>query len=261
MKTFLATTALLATFFAAAEAQAQRTSYAAEAGARSRYSGSGAATGSRLPFSGDARGGGRGAFGSGRGLAGGDVGAFGGTGGMGDASGQQDMRGQLDAPLADAGGQQFEEGGFVGRDAEDVRGTFDNLSGRERRDMMMDMMIENYNEMRESRRRWRDQETPQGPVRVRLKPAPELISAAGSFATPNAVVQARINQALASRGIAAEVVLSGRTAILRGVVASERDALLMAQLAALEPGVSQVENQLALGAPEAIPPQALNSLP
>ncbi|MGE0537977.1 MAG: hypothetical protein AB7O68_23640 [Pirellulales bacterium] len=43
--------------------------------------------------------------------------------------------------------------------------------------------------------------------------------------------------------------MTSRTAILEGVVASEHDRLLAAELARLEPGVSAVENRLRLAAP------------
>ncbi len=51
------------------------------------------------------------------------------------------------------------------------------------------------------------------------------------------------------------VVLDGRTAILQGVVATQRESDLIARLVMLEPGVSKVQNDLAVGTPSA--PQSL----
>ncbi|MBX9789878.1 MAG: BON domain-containing protein [Pirellulales bacterium] len=58
-------------------------------------------------------------------------------------------------------------------------------------------------------------------------------------------------RALARRQLAqrVRVQVSNRTAILEGVVASEHDRLLAAELARLEPGVAAVENRLRLAAP------------
>jgi hypothetical protein len=44
-----------------------------------------------------------------------------------------------------------------------------------------------------------------------------------------------------------QVSLQGRTAILRGVVATEHDRAVAARVALLEPGVSQVQNELQVG--------------
>lgn len=233
-------------------------------GGTSSYSGGMSSSTSRLPFSSSGRGGG-GGYGSltGTGSMSGMSGGMSGMSGMGGMNGMSGINGQggfgqqvIGGPgntgglMTDGGGQPFQEGGFVGRDAEDVRGSFESMSGRDRRGMMMDMMIENYNESRESRRRWRDQQTAAPPVRVRLQPAAELVGAA-TTARVMGPVQTRLNQMLVARGIAAEVEIAGGTAILRGVVATERDALLAAQLASLEPGVSNVQSELTLAAPPA----------
>jgi hypothetical protein len=215
----------------------------------------GMSSSSRLPFSGSNRGG-SGGYGAllGTSPSGGQVSGMGSLSGLtGGGFGQQVIGGPANAGglMGNGAGQLFQQGGFVGRDAEDVRGSFERTSGRDRRSMMMDMMIENYNESRESRRRWRDQQNAVPPVRVRLQPAAELAAAA---AVPRAMapVQARLNQLLAARGIGAEVEIAGGTAILRGAVATERDVLLAAQLAALEPGVSNVQSELTV-APSAAP--------
>ena len=50
-----------------------------------------------------------------------------------------------------------------------------------------------------------------------------------------------------------EVSLEGRTATLRGKVASERDRTLAQSLLLFEPGISQVKNELAVGSPRKAP--------
>ncbi len=56
------------------------------------------------------------------------------------------------------------------------------------------------------------------------------------------------------RGV--EVKLAGRTAILQGTVATDRERDLIARLAMLEPGISAIENEL-----EVAPPGPLGALP
>jgi len=51
-----------------------------------------------------------------------------------------------------------------------------------------------------------------------------------------------------------EAKLEGRTAVLRGTVATEADRQLATALARLEPEVLAVDNQLVVGSPEALPP-------
>jgi len=53
---------------------------------------------------------------------------------------------------------------------------------------------------------------------------------------------------------AIEARLEGRTAVLRGTVATEADRQLATALARLEPEVLAVDNQLVVGSPEALPP-------
>jgi osmotically-inducible protein OsmY len=83
------------------------------------------------------------------------------------------------------------------------------------------------------------------------------------FAFPQSsaeTVESRITRQLASRLPGIEVAVLERTAILRGVVASEEDRQLAELLAGFESGVSRVENQLRVvgsrGAPPPPPPPA-----
>jgi hypothetical protein len=207
-------------------------------------------TGGRLPFSNNARGGMTGGMGSGYGTAGAFSAA--GTSGLGPGSGPATPSvfgsaglgaGMSNNALGQTGGQPFQQGGFVGRDADDVRGTFENMSGRDRRGMMFDFMVENMNEMRESRRRWREQNQTPSAVRVRLEPAFDLPTAPSSETT--ALNEARLNQTVAERvSRTARVEINGRTAILQGSVDTDRERALLERLVRLEPGVSEVQNRL-----------------
>jgi hypothetical protein len=175
---------------------------------------------------------------------------------MGMGNGQFGLGGpnQQTSPFSQTSNDMFRPDGFVGRDAADVRATNQSMQGREQRGGMFDMMIENLNEMRDARRRWREQRNAPPPVRVRLEPA---------FDAPRPPVgetalgiQARLNDTFAKRamtGAAAQV--SGRTAILQGAVSSDHERALAEQLASLEPGVSQVQNLLTVA--PTLPPQTL----
>lgn len=172
--------------------------------------------------------------------------------GGGLMGGQNAMQqGPLNANLAQAGAERFQQGGFVGRDAGDVRQGFES-QGRRGGGQMLDQMIENLNEMRDSRRRWREQNAAPPPVRVQLRP---------SFAVPPQVAarstgetHLRLGRMMQHQGvISPQVEFGGRTVVLRGTVATEHDRALVGQLAALEPGVSQVENLLTVQTPPAAP--------
>jgi hypothetical protein len=113
---------------------------------------------------------------------------------------------------------------------------------------MFDSMIENLNEMRDSRRRWREQNAAPPAIRVQLRPAfdfPPLTPLQSNFP-----LQRRLSKEMAVVGVASpQIEMVGRTAIIRGVVATERDRELIARLASLEPGVSAVENLVEIQAP------------
>lgn len=163
-------------------------------------------------------------------------------------------QGPMAAGLAQTAGERFQEGGFVGRDADDVRNSFDSLSGGRGPGQMMDMMIENLNEMRDARRRWRDQNSAPPPVRVRLEPAFDLPVTPRAGANP--AVQARLAGIMQARGVSsASVELAAGVAVIRGVAANEHERALLAQIAVLEPGVSRVENLVTILPPPAPPRQ------
>jgi hypothetical protein len=157
------------------------------------------------------------------------------------------------AGLAQSAGERFQEGGFVGRDADDVRNSFQSQNARRGTGGMLDSMIENLNEMRESRRRWREQNSAPPPIRVQLRPAfdvpPPLPLAA------NIPLQQRLSKEMGAVGVGSpQIEMVGRTAVIRGVVATERDRQLIERLARLEPGVSAVENLVEIQAPPSTTP-------
>jgi hypothetical protein len=226
-----------------------------------------AAQGSRSPSMSQSQQGGSsmrgGGISSGR-AAGGTGGAFGGgqaRGGLGvngaadanGASGQGGVgQGPMAAGLAEGAGERFQAGGFVGRDADDVRNSFQSQNARRGSGGMFDTMIENLNEMRDSRRRYREQNAAPPAIRVQLRPA--FDSPPPTPLHANIPMQRRLAKEMAVVGIESpKIEMVGRTAVIRGVVATERDRELIARLASLEPGVSQVENLVEIRAPLALP--------
>ena len=110
------------------------------------------------------------------------------------------------------------------------------------------MMVENLNEMRDSRRRWREQNAAPPAIRVQLRPAFDVPTATTFQTLPQ--VQTRMAKEMTMMGVGSpQAELNGRTMTLRGVVATERDRELISRLASLEPGVSQVENLVEIQAP------------
>ena len=223
---------------------------------RSNYSGG--ISGARDGISSSYGAGTGGAFGQqgGRGVGGGG-GAAGGGMGQGGALGG----GPMSAGLSQSGSERFQEGGFVGRDAQDVRAGFQSQAGGRRGSGgMLDSMIENLNEMRDSRRRWREQNAAPSPIRVQLKPA--FDSPAPTPLQANIPLQRRLAKEMAAVGVSSpQLEMVGRTAVIRGSVATERDRELIARLASLEPGVSQVENLLQIQPAAASPPSPPRLVP
>lgn len=190
------------------------------------------------------------------------AGAYGGSmmgGGFGGGMGGQ--QGGLGMP----GGFGQQNGGyptqrnFVGRDSAEVGRNFQGQFGGQGQfgqgqfGRRGNQQVQNFNDQRESQRRWRDQPTPPPAVRVQLRPAFDL-PAVGLTPEVQTGVQARVTTALAARGAgAAEVAFAPGGVVLTGTVASARDRLLVARLVSLEPGVGAIENRLAIAAPPAAP--------
>ncbi len=184
-------------------------------------------------------GGGFGGGGVGRGAGG--LGAGGTIGGMNQSS---LGGGQLNPATRQMMNQRFQRGNFVGRDAADVETLFQSQNGNPVQ-AMMGAVIENLNQLRESRRRWRERQNAPPPIHVQLKPSSELMTAQATPATRE--VQTRINGMMRQGGLAtADVVITGRVAVLRGTVATDHDRALAERLASLEPGVSRVQNLLTI---------------
>lgn len=236
----LATIALCA---GEALAQGARSSLNQSQGGNLRSNNAGGISSGRAQGASGARGG---AFGGGQ--ARGGLGVNGAADANG-ASGQGGVgQGPMAAGLANSAGERFQAGGFVGRDADDVRAGFESQSGRRGQGGMLDMMVENLNEMRDSRRRWREQNAAPPAIRVQLRPAFDVPTATTFQTLPQ--VQTRMAKEMTMMGVGSpQAELNGRTMTLRGVVATERDRELISRLASLEPGVSQVENLVEIQAP------------
>ena len=191
-----------------------------------------------------------GMFGSrslGQGISGGGSSAFGGTpGNMVEQA--QSGAGQVQ------GGERFTREGrdaaaFVGADSGDSANFFGQTQG------LAGSGLEQFLS-RAAQRDFQNQAGAGGSSSAPLRPALSL-----GFSPPvisSAVFNARISDRL-SRLPNLEILepvsvgLSDRTAILQGRVASERDREMIAQLLMLEPGVSAVQNDLQVGAPN-LPP-------
>ena len=148
-------------------------------------------------------------------------------------------------------GGQAGQRNFVGRDATEVQNNFQAQFGQAPPGQAFADIIQNFNDIRESRRRWRDQQNAPPPIRVQLRPAFDLAPTA-TTAEVQSAVRARLSRVLADRGIGvADVTMTPGGAVLTGVVATERDRALIAQLVALEPGVGAIDNRLTVGSPAA----------
>lgn len=248
----LAAVALLGTVCIAGDAAAQNsrgnvTSRNSRTTGRQSYQAGGSTRNQQLPT---ASGGGM------RGQQGG-IGQGAGTGPTGGMAGQGGTgTGPMATGLAQGAADRFQEGGFVGRDANDVRAGFESTSGGRGPGGMMDAMIENLNEMRDARRRWREQNAAPSPIRVRLVPAFDVPIASAATAAANPEVQVRLTRIMQTRGVGSpQVELASGVAVIRGVVATDRDRALLARIASLEPGVTRVENLVTVEALPLVPPQ------
>ncbi len=175
----------------------------------------------------------------------GQQGGFGGAGGRPGGVGPQERA----APRAGDTQRSNQQQGFVGRNADDVRQNFRNMGGRQRRDMMFDFVVENLNEMRDSRNRRRNRRNQPPPVRVRLNPSFDVAPPVESL--PAATVAPRLANALKLKNVGdASVEVNGRVATLRGTANSPESRRLVEKIVSLEPGIDRVENLL-----EVMPPK------
>jgi hypothetical protein len=148
---------------------------------------------------------------------------------------------------------------FVGRDSSEVTQNFQGQAGGQQggRFGAGGQQIQNANDLRQQQGRWQQQQqnTNRQPLRVQLRPA--FAVAAPTVAEVLGGAQLRVNRSLEVEGAppVEMTIVEGRT-VLRGVVASEYERAVVAQMAALEPGVDLIENQLTVSGPTAVPPVA-----
>ncbi|MCH7752465.1 MAG: hypothetical protein IH898_09970 [Planctomycetes bacterium] len=135
--------------------------------------------------------------------------------------------------------------GFVGSDAQDMRNSFENMSGSQRRRVMFDSVVENLNQMRESNRQRDRRRRSPDPIRVQLRPSfdyPQLESRQVAV-----TLQSNLTRALDLQGLVApRVELDGRTATVSGSVPNEHERAVIERMLALQPGVSIVKNLLTI---------------
>jgi hypothetical protein len=179
------------------------------------------------------------------GMGGAGFGAGYGTGGFAGGQGQ----GQQQSAFGNNQAGVAPNGGFIGG-AQDTQNFFRNLNGQRQGTAMFDSMIENLNDMRESRGNDGSDRSP--PVRVQLRPAFE--TPLGTIARVNADVQTRLATTVTDLGVAdPQITMEGRTLRLEGRVKSAHERELVEKLISLEPGVTEIDNRLTVDLPT--PPQ------
>jgi hypothetical protein len=182
-------------------------------------------------------------FGSGFGNSGFGNSGFGG-GGFGNGFGGNGQYG---------GGQNF-----VGRDAADMQGTFNQMgrAGAQFFNQMNRNMSRESNRRRQSNNNQANQNPPQ-PMRVEVKVAfnaPRPSPAQMSTAIRTRLAKILTEHRMSMPGVAME----GDTVVLTGMAASENERDVITQLLALEPGVRDVRNEMTVAAPATaalVPPQ------
>jgi hypothetical protein len=185
-------------------------------------------------------------FGSGFGSSG-----FGGMGGFGSSGfggfGNSGFGGMSGFGNSGFGGSGYGGQNFVGRDAADMASTW-NQMGQAGAQFFNQM---NRSMNRGNRRRNNDNndssstnvENPPLPMRVSLQVA--FTAPRPSSAALQNTVRTRIAQVLAQQGIVApQVTMEGNVAVLRGVAATDSQRLVLEKLVALEPGISEVRNEM-----------------
>jgi hypothetical protein len=137
---------------------------------------------------------------------------------------------------------------FVGRDATDMQGVFGQTSNSA--SQFFNTM--NRNLKQQSRRsRSTNKQTVQNP------PQPMRVEVKVGFAPPAQssnqlaeTIRTRLTKILADHQMSpVNFSMEGDTAVLRGVAASENEWAVIGQLVALQPGVSNVRNEMTLAAP------------
>jgi hypothetical protein len=187
---------------------------------------------------------------SGMGMGGMGMGGMqGGMGGMQGGMGMnnQQLRQMQQMQLGLPGGAMGQNA-FVGGDAMTTQGFFQNMGVGQQRAMGQNLMIENLNERRADRGQQVGRGAEPPPVRVQLRPAFETPEIGSAMVTSN--IRSRLQQRLAGRNITGvDIQVAGRSATLVGTVSSEHERALLARIVRMEPGISEIENQLVVEPP------------
>jgi osmotically-inducible protein OsmY len=198
------------------------------------------------------------------GMSGNGLGAMGGTGATGGGGAMGGTGGGVGAtPGAGVTGnerflRQNRQGAFVGADNRDASANVFSQSGQ---GMGMGMggmggffgqqgAFSQFARMNRQQNNFnnRNQQGSKKPLRVSIRADIPTTNASASPTHVSRQFEARLKKLPAlERGEAVQVTMEGRTAILTGTVASERDRELVAGLAMLEPGISSVQNDLRVG--------------
>lgn len=181
------------------------------------------------------------------GLGAGGLGAGGmGSGGLGAAGGN---------PLATGNTQmrdmraERQTAGFVGADASDAANVM-SMQGIQNQMQMNSLQnaFSQFGRQNQQRNQNRNQNTSQRgqkPLRVSITADIPLSSAASAPTTLGRQFETRLTKLPGlDTDNSVRVTMEGRTAVLSGSVASERDRKLVEGLALLEPGISSVQNEL-----------------
>jgi PPE-repeat protein len=134
------------------------------------------------------------------------------------------------------GGQQF-----VGRDATDMQGAFQQTSRAQTQ--FFNNMNRQFARQNRDRRPATTTENPPQPMRVEVRVAFQAPRPTSEVVANT--LRARLTKILSARGMSQPVVtMQGDTAILTGVAASDSERQVIGQLAALEQGVREVRNEM-----------------
>lgn len=135
--------------------------------------------------------------------------------------------------------------GRVGRSAADVSEMLREMRGTERRQQRTNMNVDNLNKRRNRRNSQRAQRSPPPPIHVQFRPSFSIPIASSSQLANR--MQTTLSRLVEKRGMGAvRVVLNDRTVTLTGTVKGEYERSLLERMVRIEPGVSAVENLIAL---------------
>jgi hypothetical protein len=189
-----------------------------------------------------------GGFGGGSAFGSGGIGSSGfGSGGFGAGSNSGMGGGFGNSQFGGMGGGQYGNQNFIGRDPNDMAAMFGQI--QQGTDQF-------FNRLDRSMNRGRDRDTNQNdssqrpPVRIHLRVGFEPVRPHPTVVATT--VSANLERTLVRHGIdRPDVTVEGSKAILRGAVVDEEARRLVERLVALEPGVSEIDNQITIVEPPA----------